>query len=124
VWRDHLGTSTMMFNDLTPTVVDEHDYQVWRANFGKTRSGLTQGHAVPEPATEGLLMLAAIVLTGWARPPLHARPSPNRTRTGYPSSAWRTMRCHARRSVGEVNYSATRQLRFYPTSFATRAARA
>jgi hypothetical protein len=51
VWRKGLGT--------TFTVAD---YNVWRLNFGQTfgsGAGLDTNNAIPEPATLGLLMLAA-----------------------------------------------------------------
>ena len=46
-------------------VVDNLDYNVWRANFGQTvgsGSAASANTAVPEPATKVLLMFAA---AGW-----------------------------------------------------------
>ena len=60
VWRKGLGTT-----------FTQNDYNVWRANFGKTASGAGSGSgsianaAVPEPTTLVFLMLA---MAGWCLP--------------------------------------------------------
>ena len=38
VWRDNLGSTQFLPNDITPDVVDQSDYDVWFANFGATQS--------------------------------------------------------------------------------------
>ena len=62
VWRDALGTSTVLPNDATPGSVTEDDYVVWKNNFGDTSTGsgstLT---AVPEP-TSAVLLIGMFVL--------------------------------------------------------------
>lgn len=36
VWRNNLGTTTVLPNDTTPGAVTEDDYVVWKSNFGAT----------------------------------------------------------------------------------------
>ena len=50
-------------NDISPRLVTEHDYQLWRTSFGKVRpGGSNSAHRsnVPEPAS--WLMLAGVTL--------------------------------------------------------------
>lgn len=63
VWRDHLGTSFQLPNEVsgtTPGTVTTEDYTAWRARFGNTSgagSGTSlQSASVPEP---GSIVLAA-----------------------------------------------------------------
>jgi hypothetical protein len=66
------GAVTGNCNHTTPNceVIDEADYDVWRANFGRTVSasaagsgGIASGSAsVPEPATAAPALLAAMIL--------------------------------------------------------------
>jgi hypothetical protein len=64
VWRASLNTSVTLPNDVTPGVVDDSDYTVWRSHFGSSLSGsgtsLGELAAVPEPST--LLSLAIVAL--------------------------------------------------------------
>jgi hypothetical protein len=57
-WRDALGSSATLPNDPTPGTVNQADYDVWRANFGRAGGGGTAAAtaAVPEP-TSGVLLL-------------------------------------------------------------------
>jgi MYXO-CTERM domain-containing protein len=60
------------FNTPNCEVIDQADYDVWRANFGRkvSTSGLGSGaigsSAVPEPAGAALALLAAAA-SGWIR---------------------------------------------------------
>jgi autotransporter-associated beta strand protein len=71
IWRKNLGTNTQLQNEVagvTPGSVTPEDYDAWQARFGNT-SGSGAGSAslaVPEPATAGLLLLAASLLC-WRR---------------------------------------------------------
>jgi sulfatase modifying factor 1 len=73
VWRDHLGTSFQLPNEVagtTPGIVAADDYTAWKARFGNTSgagsgSGLL-GASVPEPSSWVLLAgacFAAISVT-------------------------------------------------------------
>ena len=55
VWRDNLGSTVTLPNDITPGTVDAGDYTEWENNFGATAS---TSAAVPEPASLSLLALA------------------------------------------------------------------
>ena len=57
VWRNHLGTSTLLPNDSTPGAVDPEDYEVWKSHFGSTSSTAT--FHVPEPCVLVLLLVIA-----------------------------------------------------------------
>jgi glucose/arabinose dehydrogenase len=39
VWRNTLGTSTILLNDVTPGSVTVNDYSVWKVNYGATTLG-------------------------------------------------------------------------------------
>jgi len=39
VWRNTLGTSTILLNDVTPGSVTANDYSVWKVNYGATTLG-------------------------------------------------------------------------------------
>lgn len=39
VWRDNLGSTTVLPNDSTPGTVTTADYNAWKANFGSSGSG-------------------------------------------------------------------------------------
>jgi hypothetical protein len=63
VWRNLLGTNTMLTNETESLgIVDEADYDAWKANFGNTDlpgSGAGGAGTVPEPAALWLLASAA-----------------------------------------------------------------
>jgi hypothetical protein len=65
VWRDRIGLISDLPNDLIGGTIDDDQYNQWRANFGKTSTGgpAIGAALVPEPATLGLLMIAAIAGT-------------------------------------------------------------
>ena len=54
-WRDRLGDTNPLPNDLTPGVTQE-DYTVWKQNFGQTASGAAAA-SVPEPAVASMLFV-------------------------------------------------------------------
>ena len=69
VWRDHLGTSFQLQNEVastTPGTVTQEDYTEWRARFGNTSGSGTgsslQNAAVPEPNV-WILSLVALTLS-------------------------------------------------------------
>ncbi|MGI9455664.1 MAG: hypothetical protein ACR2NU_03835, partial [Aeoliella sp.] len=63
VWRDNLGASITLPNDVTPGMVTEADYLVWTDNFGEMLvAGSLQAAAVPEPCTAYLLAIAALAV--------------------------------------------------------------
>ncbi len=73
IWRDHLGTSFQLTNEVagtTPGTVTQEDYTAWRARFGSISSSgagtAIATSAVPEPSTVVVLM-AAILATFTAR---------------------------------------------------------
>ena len=57
IWREALGTSTVLPNDSTPGVVDSSDYDAWKQAFGLGQSGASAA-VIPEPATLSLLVCA------------------------------------------------------------------
>ena len=68
VWRDALGSSLVLANDLTPGSVDADDYQLWRSFFGFIRPGGASlesvAASVPEPGGRLLLGSALALLVG------------------------------------------------------------
>jgi hypothetical protein len=68
VWRNHLGTSDTLPNDMSPGSVTVEDYAVWKQNFGAVLpagaggggAAATGAAAVPEPASLLLLVGAAL----------------------------------------------------------------
>jgi hypothetical protein len=65
LWRNTLDSDSTLPNDTSPGAVTQHDYQTWRASFGKTRTvnGSAAGDGgVPEPAP--LLLLFAAMAGG------------------------------------------------------------
>jgi sulfatase modifying factor 1 len=74
VWRDHLGTSFQLQNEVagtTPGTVTAEDYTAWRARFGNT-SGAGTGlgsQTVPEPASCVLLVTACAAMLSTRRRP-------------------------------------------------------
>jgi hypothetical protein len=63
LWRKFLGTNTYLKNEgpgVTPGMVTTHDYDFWRANFGRmpSGSGLGASAMVPEPPRLMLTLLA------------------------------------------------------------------
>jgi len=65
LWRDHLGTNTLLPNDVTPGTVDPADYGIWKANFGTLTPGagssLENLAAIPEPSTFAMLWPFVVV---------------------------------------------------------------
>lgn len=62
VWRDNLGGTALLNEEVSPNQVDIADYLFWRERFGATDSGqppLSTTQGVPEPAT---LLLAVSLL--------------------------------------------------------------
>jgi T5SS/PEP-CTERM-associated repeat protein len=62
VWRNNLGSVTVLANDDTPGVGPD-DYTRWKNNFGQTAgsgSGANANVPVPEPTTLALVILGAI----------------------------------------------------------------
>jgi hypothetical protein len=72
VWREHLGTSFQLPNEVagtTPGTVTTEDYNAWRGGFGSTLetgsgAGLVAG-VVPEPGTFVYLVIAALAGTSF-----------------------------------------------------------
>lgn len=75
IWRDHLGTSFQLTNEVpgtTPGTVTLEDYAAWFARFGNI-SGSGTGNSlgtstVPEPSTV-LFLFAAVLATSFTRSP-------------------------------------------------------
>ena len=62
VWRKNEGTTNVLPNDNgIGGVVGPGHFNLWRANFGNPMPGGGSGAAVPEPATLGLVAMAALV---------------------------------------------------------------
>jgi hypothetical protein len=67
VWRKANNTSVTLPNDVTPGVVDDTDFNVWRSHFGMTLGGGTVASAmsaVPEPSTVFSVVFAALLIPG------------------------------------------------------------
>ena len=62
IWREALGTATVLPNDPTPGVNNTDDYNVWKGNFGATSSPGAGAVATPEPAAWGVALLAIVIL--------------------------------------------------------------
>jgi len=66
VWRDAVTAgSTSLTNDPTPGVVDETDFDYWRAHFGEVAgagAGAVRYSAVPEPTSLVLALLAIAIM--------------------------------------------------------------
>lgn len=60
LWRNSVGTSTVLANDNIGGTIGQNHYQQWRTNFGKT--GGAGAVAIPEPVT---VSLALVGLLGW-----------------------------------------------------------
>lgn len=64
LWRNSVGQAITLPNDSTPGSVTQADYEVWRANFGRTPpgsgAGAAFGTAVPEPASCWLAFIAVL----------------------------------------------------------------
>ncbi|HEX4414438.1 MAG TPA: SUMF1/EgtB/PvdO family nonheme iron enzyme [Lacipirellulaceae bacterium] len=74
IWRDHLGTSFQLANEVagtTPGTVTQEDYTAWRARFGNTSGAGTgaslQGASVPEPGSVLLAATATCVVVSTLR---------------------------------------------------------
>jgi hypothetical protein len=69
VWRKVEGTTTLLPNDLFGGMIDERQYNQWRANFGEPAGGGSSASAnatVPEPVTIVLFLLSfAVSLFAW-----------------------------------------------------------
>jgi len=70
VWRDHLGTTFALPNEVsgtTPGAVTIEDYNAWKARFGNSLAGAgSDSAAVPEPSSAILLLLACMGLRCFA----------------------------------------------------------
>lgn len=62
VWRDHLGSQTVLPHDVSPGSVTQADYDVWRMNFGRSLAEFTSAAAVPEPLSGVLFLMGAALL--------------------------------------------------------------
>ena len=65
LWRNSVGTTTVLPNDPTGGTIGIAQYNAWRAHFGAgagSGSGLGVGVAVPEPASMMLVLMGAIGL--------------------------------------------------------------
>lgn len=69
VWRDNVGTTASLPNDLIGGTIGNSQYEQWKSNFG-TAAGSAGGLAaspVPEPTTLALLCLAAVGMLAFRR---------------------------------------------------------
>ena len=71
-WRDHFGSEIEVTADGDDNgIIDGDDYHVWRDGFVVPpggAAGLAAANQVPEPATAGLVVLAAMFAAGaWGR---------------------------------------------------------
>lgn len=70
VWRDKQNATVALPNEnpsaATPGVVDQEDFDFWKANFGNGTVGTSTG-AVPEPASVFLTLIAAASALRWHR---------------------------------------------------------
>ena len=73
VWRNRLGTTAVLPGDVTPGMISEDDYDVWRMNFGRSDSGGAAA-AVPEPGT---IFGAAGLLVAFLSQRPNSRPARN-----------------------------------------------
>ena len=62
VWRNSVGTSTLLRNDPVGGVIGAAQYNLWRSNFGNTLAGGSGAvvASVPEPASMLILLLASV----------------------------------------------------------------
>jgi hypothetical protein len=71
LWRDALQNGTALLHDTTPGSVTTADFDVWRANYGRTSGAgsLAGAGSVPEPAGWMLGAMTAFVWVwvGWRR---------------------------------------------------------
>lgn len=66
IWRDHLGTSFQLTNEVagtTPGSVTEEDYTAWRARFGNTSGSGSGGTCGPSAVPESSSLLLAVMAT-------------------------------------------------------------
>jgi hypothetical protein len=92
VWRDRLGATTLIPGDITPGLVSEDDYAVWRMNFGRSVSG--GAAAVPEPGT-------ILLLAGLSAAFLSQRTSPRPARAPRPKDALSNQRGQLKRFTAQ-----------------------
>jgi len=68
VWRDRLGSSSLVNEEVSPNTVDNADFLYWRERFGATDPGTAfasiSTQSVPEPST---IWLSLGLATGFAR---------------------------------------------------------
>jgi hypothetical protein len=62
VYRNNVGTSTVLPNDPIGGTIGTAQYDQWRANFGKVPGGAGGLSAVPEPASAVLLFFGLLVV--------------------------------------------------------------
>lgn len=62
IWRNNVGTTTVLPNDPTGGTIGTAQYNAWRSHFGTTLgSGLGAGAAVPEPTTLCMALFTAVL---------------------------------------------------------------
>ena len=61
IWRENLGTTTLLPNDPTPGMVTSSDFETWRLNFGRTPGANFTNISTPEPNACLLLTLAMVL---------------------------------------------------------------
>ena len=63
LWRQNVGTNNVLLNDAVGGMIDDDQYNQWRANYGKTiPTGSVGTVLVPEPGAATLLLAAAAVV--------------------------------------------------------------
>lgn len=62
VWRDSLGSSEVLPNDLTPGTVGADDYVVWRSQFQGGATGLGESVSVAEPSVGASASMLVVTL--------------------------------------------------------------
>jgi hypothetical protein len=68
LWRHAMQNGTTLPRDTTPESVSTADYDLWRANFGKSSaSGALNAAGVPEPASGVMIIVVAMCAVGRAR---------------------------------------------------------
>jgi len=60
IWRNHLGTTALIPNDITPGDVTQEDFDVWKENFGASGQPAASEAVAPEPGADWLLAVASL----------------------------------------------------------------